>query len=266
MLLRVRAASVNPPDWAGVTGVPYVARLATGLRKPRNRIRGSDVAGIVEAVGKNVTRLRVGDEVFGAGTGTFAEFAVAPEKNLVPKPANVTFEQAAAVPMAGLCALQALRDIGKVQPGQKVLINGAGGGIGTFAVQIARSFGAEVTGVCSTDKVDLVRSIGADHVIDYTEEDFTRGDERYDFILDNVVDHSLSRLRGALCPQGDARGQRRPVQATSLDGQHRNDGQGAPDVPIRTSTAVLVPVVAEPAGPPCPEGAPASREGHAGHR
>ncbi len=202
VLLRVRAASVNPPDWAGVTGVPYVARVATGLRKPRNRVRGSDVAGIVEAVGKNVTRLHVGDEVFGAGDGTFAEYAVAPEKNLVPKPANVTFEQAAAVPMAGLCALQALRDIGKVQPGQKVLITGAGGGIGTFAVQIAKMYGAEVTGVCSTDKVDLVRSIGADHVIDYTEEDFTRGDERYDFILDNVVNHSLSRLRGALARKG----------------------------------------------------------------
>lgn len=202
VLVRVRAASVNPPDWAAATGVPYVARLATGLRKPRNRIRGSDVAGIVEAVGRDVRRLRIGDEVFGSGAGTFAEYAVAPEKNLVPKPANVTFEQAAAVPMAGLVAIQVLRKVGNVQPGQKVLINGAGGGIGTFAVQIARSFGAEVTGVCSTNKVDLVRSIGAGHVIDYTKEDFTQGDERYDFILDNVSRQSLSRLRRALAPKG----------------------------------------------------------------
>ena len=202
VLVRVRAAAVNPPDWASVTGVPYIARPSFGLRKPRNGVRGSDVAGTVEAAGKNVTRLQAGDEVFGAGTGTFAEYAVASEKNLVLKPASITVEQAAAVPMAGLTALQALRDQGRVRPGQKVLINGAGGGIGTFAVQIAKSLGAEVTGVCSTTKVDLVRSIGADHVIDYTREDFTQGDERYDFILDNVLNHSLSHLRRALSPKG----------------------------------------------------------------
>jgi len=202
VLVRVRAASVNPPDMAGVTGVPYCARSHFGLRKPRNPVRGSDVAGTVEAVGKNVTRLRAGDEVFGAGAGTFAEYALAAGNDLAPKPANVTFEQAAAVPMAGLTALQALRDVGKVQPGQKVLINGAGGGIGTFAVQIAKSFGAEVTGVCSTSKVDLVRSIGADHVIDYTQGDFTQGEQRYDFILDNVLNHSLSQLLRALSPKG----------------------------------------------------------------
>jgi NADPH:quinone reductase-like Zn-dependent oxidoreductase len=202
VLVRVRAAAVNPPDWAGVTGVPYVARLAFGLRKPHNGVRGSDVAGTVEAVGRNVTRLQVGDEVFGAGTGTFAEYAVAEEQDLVPKPASVTFEQAAAVPLAGLTALRGLRDQGKVQPGQKVLINGAGGGIGTFAVQIAKSFGAEVTGVCSTTKVDLVRAIGADHVVDYTQQDFTRGNERYDLILDNVSKHSLSRLLRMLTPKG----------------------------------------------------------------
>ena len=202
VLVCVRAAAVNPPDWAGVTGVPYIARSHFGLRRPRNGVRGSDVAGTVEAVGKDVTQLAVGDEVFGAGAGAFAEYAVAAEKNLVPKPANVTFEQAAAVPMAGLTALQALRDVGKVQPGHKVLINGAGGGIGTFAVQIAKSLGAEVTGVCSTSKVDLVRSIGADHVIDYTQEDFIQGDERYDLILDNVLNHSLSRLLRALGPKG----------------------------------------------------------------
>jgi NADPH:quinone reductase-like Zn-dependent oxidoreductase len=202
VLVRVRAASVNPPDWAGVTGVPYVARMATGLRKPRSGVRGSDVAGTVEAVGKNVTRLQVGDEVFGCGAGTFAEYAVAPEETLVPKPDGISFEQAAAVPMAGLTALRALRDVRKVRPGQKVLINGAGGGIGTFAVQIAKSFGAEVTGVCGTSKVDLVRSIGADHVIDYTQDDFTQGDERYDLILDNVLNHSLSHLVHALSPKG----------------------------------------------------------------
>jgi len=202
VLVRVRAASVNPPDWVGVTGVPYVARLTYGLRRPRNGVRGSDVAGTVAAVGKNVTRLRIGDEIFGVGVGTFAEYAVAPEEHLVPKPANITFEQAAAVPMSGLTALQALRDVGKVQPGQKVLIVGAGGGIGTFAVQIARSLGAEVTGVCSTTKVDLVRSLGADHVIDYTQADFTEGAERYDLVFDNVLDHSLSRLVRALKPKG----------------------------------------------------------------
>jgi NADPH:quinone reductase-like Zn-dependent oxidoreductase len=202
VLLRVRAASVNPPDWAGLRGVPYIARPHFGLRRPRNPVRGSDVAGIVAAVGRNVTRLAVGDEVFGAGAGTFAEYAVAAEKHLAPKPAGLTFEQAAAAPMAGLTALQALRDVGRVQPGQKVLINGAGGGIGTFAVQIAKAFGADVTGVCSASKADLVRSLGADHVIDYAQEDFTRGAERYDFILDNVLNHSLSELVRALSTKG----------------------------------------------------------------
>ncbi|MBA3236518.1 MAG: NAD(P)-dependent alcohol dehydrogenase [Chloroflexi bacterium] len=202
VLVRVRAAAVNPPDWAALTGVPYIARLAFGLRKPRNGVGGSDVAGTIETIGKGVTRLCVGDEVFGAGAGTFAEYAVAAEEHLVPKPANVTFEQAAAVPMAGMVALQALRDHGRIQPGQKVLINGAGGGIGTFAVQIAKSFGADVTGVCSTTKVNMVRSIGADHVIDYTVEDFTQGDQRYDFILDNVSTHTLLHLRRALTPKG----------------------------------------------------------------
>ena len=208
VLVRVHAAAVNPPDWAGVHGVPYIVRLAFGLRRPKLGVRGTDMAGIVDAVGKNATRLRVGDEVFGRGVGTFAEYAVAPEEHLVPKPANITFEQAAAVPMSGLTALQALRDSGSIQPGQKVLIVGAGGGIGTFAVQIAKSFGAEVTGVCSTSKVDRVRSIGADHVIDYTQEDFTQGETRYDLVLDNVLRHSLSTLlrvvsrNGTLVPNG----------------------------------------------------------------
>jgi NADPH:quinone reductase-like Zn-dependent oxidoreductase len=202
VLVRVHAASVNPPDGATVLGVPYVVRAMSGLRKPRIGVRGTDLAGTVTAVGANVTGLKVGDEVFGAGVGSFAEYAVAPEQQLAPKPANVTFEQAAAVPMAGLTAFQALRDVGNVQPGEKVLIVGAGGGIGTFAVQIAKSFGAQVTGVCSTSKLDLVRSLGADHVIDYTQEDFTEGDERYDLILDNVLNHSLSHLVRALNPKG----------------------------------------------------------------
>jgi len=202
LLVHVRAAAVNPPDWAGVHGVPYIVRLAFGLCSPKLGVRGTDVAGTVEAVGRNVSRLKVGDEVFGAGRGTFAEYAVAAEEHLAPKPANITFEQAAAVPMAGLTALQALRDAGGIRPGQKVLIVGAGGGVGTFAVQIAKSFGAVVTGVCSTSKLDLVQSIGADRVIDYTQEDFTLGEERYDLILDNVLQHSLSRLLRALNRNG----------------------------------------------------------------
>jgi NADPH:quinone reductase-like Zn-dependent oxidoreductase len=202
VLVRVRAASVNPPDWAGVHGIPYIVRLAFGLRRPKPAIRGSDLSGVVDSVGKSVSRVKVGDEVFGRGVGTFAEYAVAPEEHLVTKPAEITFEQAAGMAMAGLTALQALRDAGGIQRGQKVLIVGAGGGVGTFAVQIAKSFGAEVTGVCSASKADLVRSIGADHVIDYGREDFTEGDERYDLILDNVLRHTLRQLLRALKPDG----------------------------------------------------------------
>ena len=202
VLVRVHAAAVNPPDWAGVHGVPYIVRMAFGLRRPKLGVRGTDMAGVVDAIGKNVTRLRVGDEVFGRGVGTFAEYAVAPEEHLAPKPAGITFEQAAGVAMSGLTALQALRDSGGIKAGQKVLIVGAGGGVGTFAVQIAKSFGAEVTGVCSTSKLELVRSIGADHVIDYTREDFTAGEKRYDLVLDNVLRHSLSELLRALSRGG----------------------------------------------------------------
>jgi len=202
VLVRVRAAGVNIADWAVMSGLPYIARPIYGLRKPKNIVRGTDVAGTVEAVGSGVTRFRPGDEVFGWSNGSFADYAAASEDALAPKPANLTFEQAASVPMAGLVALQALRDHGKVRAGQKVLINGASGGIGTFAVQIAKSLGAEVTGVCSTPNADLVRSIGADHVIDYTKVDFTRSGERYDFILDNVANHSLTDLRRALTPTG----------------------------------------------------------------
>jgi NADPH:quinone reductase-like Zn-dependent oxidoreductase len=202
VLIRIRAAGVNPADWAIMSGLPYIARPVYGLRKPKSIVRGTDVAGTVEAVGSGVTRFQVGDDVFGWSDGSYAEYAAAPEAKLALKPTNLTFEQAATVPMAGLVALQALRDHGDVQAGQKVLINGASGGIGTFAVQIAKALGAEVTGVCSTRNVDMVRSIGADHVIDYTKEDFTRGGQQYDFILDNVANRSLSDLRRALTPTG----------------------------------------------------------------
>jgi NADPH:quinone reductase-like Zn-dependent oxidoreductase len=202
VLVRVRAAGVNPADWAVMSGLPYIARPVYGLRRPKLGIRGTDVAGYVAAVGSGVTRFKPGDEVFGASTGSYAEYAAASEDELALKPANLTFEQAATVPMAGLVALQAIRDHGKVRAGQSVLINGASGGIGTFAVQIAKALGAEVTAVASTRNLDLVRSIGADHVIDYTKEDFTASGKRYDVILDNVSNHSLSRLRQALTATG----------------------------------------------------------------
>ena len=202
VLVRVHSASLHIGDWHMMRGLPYVLRMAFGLRKPRNSVPGTDVAGKVEAVGKNVTTLQPGDEVFGWCKGAFAEYASAAENNFLPKPANLTFEQAAAVPTSAFAALHALRDQGNVRPGQKVLINGASGGVGTFAVQIAKSFGAEVTGVCSTRNVDMVRSVGADHVIDYTKEDFTQGGQRYDLILDNVANHSLQETRRALTSEG----------------------------------------------------------------
>jgi NADPH:quinone reductase-like Zn-dependent oxidoreductase len=202
VLVRVHAASLHVGDWILVRGVPYIARMAVGVRKPKNRVPGTDLAGTVEAVGKDVTQLRPGDEVFGWCTGAFAEYASAKADHFVAKPANLTFEQAAAVGVSASTALQLLRDQAKVQPGQKVLINGASGGLGTFAVQIAKAFGDEVTGVCSTSNVDMVRSIGADHVIDYTQEDFTQNKGRYDFILDNVGNHSLSAMRRALTQTG----------------------------------------------------------------
>jgi NADPH:quinone reductase-like Zn-dependent oxidoreductase len=203
VLVRVQAAAVHPGDYFVMTGLPCVVRLAFGVRKPKSGVPGRDVAGIVEAVGKDVTRFQPGDEVFGWCTsGVLAEYACAEQGNLAPKPANLSFEQAAAVTVSGTTALQALRDNGEVQPGQKVLIVGASGGVGTFAVQIAKSLGAEVTGVCSTRNVDMVRSIGADHVIDYTKEDFTQSGQRYDVILDNAEAHSLSGCRRALAPKG----------------------------------------------------------------
>ncbi|MBA3473315.1 MAG: NAD(P)-dependent alcohol dehydrogenase [Rubrobacter sp.] len=203
VLVRVHAAGVDRGVWHVMTGLPYPIRLAGyGLRAPKNPVIGSDVAGVVEAVGKNVTRFQPGDEVFGIGKGSYAEYVCAREDKLAPKPANLTFEQAAVVAISGLTALQGLRDHGRVEPGQKVLVIGASGGVGTYAVQIAKAFGAHVTGVCSTTKVDMVRSTGADHVIDYTREDFAEGDQRYDLILDIGGNSSLSRLRRALNPRG----------------------------------------------------------------
>jgi len=202
VLVHVRAAGVDRGVWHLMTGLAYPMRLMFGLRKPKNPVPGMDLAGTVEAVGKNVTRFESGDEVFGIGKGTFAEYTRAPENKLVAKPANLTFEQAAVVSISGLAALQAVRDEAKVRPGQKVLIIGAAGGVGTYAVQIAKEFGAEVTAVCSTTKTDLVRSIGADQVIDYTREEFADGARHWDVILDIAGNRSLSHLRRALTPQG----------------------------------------------------------------
>jgi len=203
VLVRVRAASVHPGDYFIMTGEPYVVRLAFGLRRPRHPIPGRDLAGVVAAVGKDVADLQPGDEVFGwSTTGTLAEYACVPADQLVRTPANLSAGQAAAVPTSGLTALQALRDIAHVKPGQAVLITGASGGVGTFAVQIAKALGAEVTGVCSTRNMELVRSAGADHVIDYTRTDFTRTGLRYDVIFDSVEAQSLSEVRRALSPTG----------------------------------------------------------------
>jgi NADPH:quinone reductase-like Zn-dependent oxidoreductase len=202
VLLRVHAAGVNPLDAFLLTGTPYLIRLVFGLRGPKQNVRGADVAGTVAAVGANVTRFAPGDEVFGEAAGSFAEYARAKADQLAAKPTRLTFVQAAAVPIAAVTALRALRDHAKLQPGQHLLVNGAAGGIGTFAVQLAKAYGAEVTGVCGTHNVELVRSIGADHVVDYTTEDFTATAGRYDVILDNVGNHPLSALRWALTPTG----------------------------------------------------------------
>jgi len=203
MLVKVRAVSINPYDWHFIEGTPYIMRLGVGLRKPKDTRFGVDYAGTVEAVGKNVTKFKPGDDVYGGKTGAFAEYiCVRADRGIALKPANVTPEQAASVNIAAITALQALRDSGKVQAGQKVLINGASGGVGTFAVQIAKTMGAEVTGVCSGRNVEMVKSLGADHVIDYTKEDFAKKGEHYDVILDNVPNHTLAECRAALTPQG----------------------------------------------------------------
>jgi len=202
VLVTIHAASANPLDWHLMRGSPFLARLGGGLRKPKDPRLGVDIAGRVEAVGNNVTRFLPGNEVFGTVKGGFAEYACAREDRLALKPTNISFEEAAAAPVVAFTALQGLRDKGKIQHGQKVLVNGASGGVGTFAVQIAKSFGTEVTGVCSTRNLDMVRSIGADHVIDYTREDFTKNGQRYDQIYDAVGNRSVSDYKRALRPQG----------------------------------------------------------------
>jgi NADPH:quinone reductase-like Zn-dependent oxidoreductase len=202
VLIRIRATSVNPLDWHFMRGKPYVVRAMSGLTKPKITRLGVDVAGQVEAVGRKVTQFKAGDEVFGACRGAFAEYGCAPESSLVTKPRNVTFEQAGAVSVAGRTALQGLRDKGQIQAGQKVLVNGAAGGVGTFVVQIAKSFGAYVTGVCSTRNLDMVRSIGADLVIDYTHDDFAKSGQRYDIFFDCFANHSLFACRRVLIPKG----------------------------------------------------------------
>jgi len=202
VLIHVRAASVNPRDWHLIRGRPYLLRLMAGLGKPKDTRVGADVAGVVEAAGANATEFRAGDEVFGTCRGAFAELACAPESELVKKPAGIPFEQAAAVGIAGYTALQGLRDHGQVQAGQKVLINGAAGGVGTFAVQLAKWMGAEVTGVCSSPNVELVRGLGADRVIDYTRENFTRGPQRYDVIFDLAGNVSFGTCRRVMNPKG----------------------------------------------------------------
>jgi NADPH:quinone reductase-like Zn-dependent oxidoreductase len=201
VLVRIHASSVNPAEWYAMTGL-FIARTGMGLFKPKNTRLGVDFAGVVEATGANVKRFRPGDEVFGGSNGAFAEYvSVREDRAVALKPANVTFEQAAGVPVAGFTALQGLRDMGQLQPGQRVLINGASGGVGTFAVQIAKALGAEVTGVCSTRNVELVRSLGADHVVDYTQEDFTCGERRYDLLLDIAGSRSWEACRRVLNPQ-----------------------------------------------------------------
>ena len=207
VLIKIHAASVNPFDWHYLRGAPFLIRLLTGLFKPKRKILGADIAGRIETVGKNVKQFKPGDEVFAdlytAGLGALAEYVCVPENAvIVLKPAGTTFEEAAAVPLAAVSALQGLRDSGQIQSGQKVLINGASGGVGTFAVQIAKSFGTEVTGVCSTRNLDMVRSIGADEVIDYTQEDFTKNGQRYDLIIDNAANRSVSEYMRALSPKG----------------------------------------------------------------
>ncbi len=252
VLVRVHAASIHIGDRLIMQGSPFLVRMATGLGRPKQPIPGTDIAGTVEAVGNDVTRFKVGDEVFGWTSGAFAEYASVPEDHLAAKPARLSFEEAAAVGVSATVALQLLRDDGKVKPGQKVLINGASGGVGTYAVQIAKAFGAEVTGVTSTRNAEIVRSIGADHVVDYTREDFTKGTERYDFILDNVANHSLAETRRALSPTGTllpnggghtGGGVGRLIRATIASMVFR--GQGRPSVKFQNAAdlAALVGLV-----------------------
>src|SRR5215216_2157438 len=263
VLVRVHAAAVGKGDWLTVQGLPYVARLRYGLPNPKHPVPGFDVAGRIESVGPNVTRLQPGDAVFGWCDGSFAEYASVPQGQLVRKPANLSFEQAAAVPISGFAALQALRDTGGVQPGQKVVIIGASGGVGSFAVQLAKAFGAEVTGVCSTKSLEMVRSIGADHVIDYTQQDFTRTGRRYDLILEMAGNRSLADLRRALTPRG--RWCSWEDRAASGYGD-RPHPQSGPGVAVRGSAAALVLFQAKENRPGGPAGAHRSRQAHPGDR
>ena len=267
VLVRVHAAGVDRGTWHVMTGLPYPIRLAGyGLRAPKNPVLGMDLAGVVEAVGSGVSRFGPGDEVFGMGKGSYAEYAAALEGKLAPKPANLGFEQAAVIAASGLPALQGLRDHGKLRAGQSVLIIGASGGVGTYAVQLAKAFGAQVTGVCSTAKVDMVRSIGADHVIDYTREDFAQGEQRYDLILD------IGRQRVAVTPAARARPAR--GRSSSRGGETGGRWLGGTDRQIRAIAAVAlrepaaghVHLPGEPRGHDRPQGAHRSGEGHAGHR
>ncbi|HEX7172877.1 MAG TPA: NAD(P)-dependent alcohol dehydrogenase [Candidatus Limnocylindria bacterium] len=252
VLVRVHAASIHLGDRLIMAGRPLLVRMATGLRRPKQPIPGTDIAGTVEAVGSSVTRFKVGDEVFGWTSGAFAEFASTPEDHLAPKPARLSFEQAAAIGVSATVALQLLRDNERVKAGQKVLVNEASGGVGTFAVQIAKAFGAQVTGVTSGRNADMVRSIGADRVIDYRKEDFTKGSERYDFILDNVANHSLGAMRHVLTPTGMLQpnggghtggGMGRLIRATIASRFIR--GQGSPSVKFENAAdlAALVELV-----------------------
>jgi Zinc-binding dehydrogenase/Alcohol dehydrogenase GroES-like domain len=266
VLVRVRAASVNPRDWHFMRGVPYFMRAQAGLRRPKSSLLGSDVAGQVEAAGTAVTRFHPGDEVLAhVQEGGFAEYAAVPEEALGLKPANLTFEQAAAVPLAGLTALQGLRDQGRVRPGQKVLIIGAAGGVGTFAVQLAKHFGADVTGVCSTRNLDLVRSIGADHVIDYTREDFTQGRPGVRPHLPVGGDPLAVGPQARAHPQGDAPAEQRRI-GRPLGRAHGPDPQGARAGTVREPAAQLVPGEIDHGGPAGPEGAHRGRQGLAGDR
>ena len=249
VLVRVHAAGIDQGVWHLMAGLPYVVRLAGyGIRSPKNPVRGLDVAGRVEQVGTQVTRFEPGDEVFGTCDGSFAEYARTSEDRLARKPANLGFEQAAAVPTSGYAALQAVRDHGQVTAGQRVLVIGAGGGVGTFAVQIAKAYGARVTGVASTAKIDLIRSIGADAVIDYTVEEFADRPERYDVILDVAGNRPLSRLRRALTPQGDARDRRRGGRR-KMARRRRPPAPRAPALAVRRPDAPGLLLERAPGGP-----------------
>ena len=266
VLVKVHAAGVNPLDWHFMRGVPYIMRLESGFGRPKDQRLGVDFSGTVEAVGKSVTSFKPGDEVFGGRNGAFAEYVVVnAARNIQIKPARITFEQAAGVPIAAVTALQALRDKGELEEGQKVLINGASGGVGTFAVQIAKAFGAEVTGVASTRNVELVRSLGADHVIDYTKQDFTQGDVVYDLVVDNVGNHSFDDIRRVLKPEGryviDRQQQQGPVARRA---QHA--AQGEDEGAVRVAAGRVHARRTQAHRPRVPGRADDGRQGHAGRR